>query len=577
MSPLPLSQTYAEAPHISQLALADQSIEQMQAHDWQGASKTYAEIVRSNPYSASHWFNYGYALHKSQRYKEAIRAWKKAIALGFGFDTKLWRKYVYLEEWWRSFGPKINAPWYMIARAQAQSGRNEEALKSLARALEGGFADEPSLAKEPDLAPLRDDPQFQGRFRALVGTPPEGLSREAQWHFDLDFMARRLEQIHYDIYRAVSRRRFRGTIEKLKARLSTLEDYQIIMEIRRIVAMIRDGHTVLYWPRSGPYALFNYPLECWLYSDGLYVQRAATSLAEIVGGRVLRIGNHRAETVLKAVEPLCSVDNTMGLKIHTAFMVGSPYALAALKLIEAADMDHLPLEVQKPDGTRITVELSRHTPFDGTWVWINAGATNPVPLSLDVHDTLWFQFLPKHNLVYCQCNGIAHEKEENFSAFFRRLTTFLTANNVDYLAIDLRYNSGGDSGLNQALLHALIRCDRINRRGHLFVLIGRMTFSAAQNLTSSLERETAAVFVGEPSGSRANFVGQSTEFTLPCSQLTLSCSSLYHQDAGISCDFRTWIEPDIVAETSSQDAANNRDPGMEAILKEIASTDPPHA
>jgi hypothetical protein len=51
--------------------------------------------------------------------------------------------------------------------------------------------------------------------------------------------------------------------------------------------------------------------------------------------------------------------------------------------------------------------------------------------------------------------------------------------------------------------------------------------------------------------------------------------SAYHQDAGNSCDFRLWIEPDIVAERSSGDATNNRDPAMEAILREISTCQHP--
>lgn len=46
---------------------------------------------------------------------------------------------------------------------------------------------------------------------------------------------------------------------------------------------------------------------------------------------------------------------------------------------------------------------------------------------------------------------------------------------------------------------------RINWRGALFVIIGRNTFSAAQNSATLLDRHTHAVFVGEPTGSRPSF------------------------------------------------------------------------
>ena len=46
----------------------------------------------------------------------------------------------------------------------------------------------------------------------------------------------------------------------------------------------------------------------------------------------------------------------------------------------------------------------------------------------------------------------------------------------------------------------------------------RLTFSAAQNTVTAIERETSAIFVGEPTGSRPNFIGEAIDFELPCSQ-----------------------------------------------------------
>lgn len=77
----------------------------------------------------------------------------------------------------------------------------------------------------------------------------------------------------------------------------------------------------------------------------------------------------------------------------------------------------------------------------------------------------------------------------------------------------------------QPLLHHILR------RGDLkvFVVIGRHTFSAAQNTATLLDRHTDAVFVGEPSGSRPNFVGETAPFVLPCSGVRANVSDVYWQ------------------------------------------------
>lgn len=161
--------------------------------------------------------------------------------------------------------------------------------------------------------------------------------------------------------------------------------------------------------------------------------------------------------------------------------------------------------------------------------------------------------------------------EESIKAFSKRLFEYVEQNSVEYLVIDLRRNGGGNNFLNQPLVHGLIKCDTINIHGHLFVIAGRQTFSAAMNGVADIEANTEAIFVGEPTGSRPNFVGETTIITLPCNTVRLSCSSLYWQRSHASDD-RMWIAPHPLAEMSSEDYRTNRDPAMETILAFIAES-----
>ena len=118
------------------------------------------------------------------------------------------------------------------------------------------------------------------------------------------------------------------------------------------------------------------------------------------------------------------------------------------------------------------------------------------------------------------------------------------SNDVDKLVIDLRWNGGGNNFLNRPLVHGLIRCDKVNQPGKLFVIVGRNTFSAAQCGATQIERYTDATFVGEPTGSCPNFVGESVMLELPYSKMTASISDLYWQNS-VAMDYRTWIGPQI--------------------------------
>jgi hypothetical protein len=168
--------------------------------------------------------------------------------------------------------------------------------------------------------------------------------------------------------------------------------------------------------------------------------------------------------------------------------------------------------------------------------------------------------------VYCQINLIRDTPNETLPQFGERLVKFINEHDVDGLILDLRWNNGGNTLLAQPFLHHLMRNEKINRRGSFFVVIGRRTFSAAQNLATFLERHTNAIFVGEPTGSSPNFVGEEEFFTLPYSGMSANVSELLWQSAW-PWDQRTWIAPTLYTPPTFAAFRRNQDPALEAIAE----------
>jgi hypothetical protein len=141
----------------------------------------------------------------------------------------------------------------------------------------------------------------------------------------------------------------------------------------------------------------------------------------------------------------------------------------------------------------------------------------------------------------------------------------LDSTSADALVIDLRMGDGGHMELYKPLIDGIIKRDAINKRGHLFVIIGRRTFAAGQGLANELAAGTEAILVGEPSGSKPKFLtGGGNFFELPYSQLVVHASDEYISGAH-SGDKRKWLAPDLVALMQSDDFRVNRDPSMEAV------------
>ncbi|HZE08716.1 MAG TPA: hypothetical protein VE110_08165, partial [Gemmatimonadaceae bacterium] len=100
--------------------------------------------------------------------------------------------------------------------------------------------------------------------------------------------------------------------------------------------------------------------------------------------------------------------------------------------------------------------------------------------------------------------------------------------------------------------------------GHLYVLTGRRTFSAAQMLVTELMKYTTSIFVGEPTASHGNHFGDSYRIVMPNSKVTVRVSTLWHQYLD-SRDKRMMIEPDIAAPLTFADYAAGRDPVLRAV------------
>ena len=193
-------------------------------------------------------------------------------------------------------------------------------------------------------------------------------------------------------------------------------------------------------------------------------------------------------------------------------------------------------------------------------------------------DPLWlrhidvpFHFEHVSDLLYVQINQVSNSPIETMAQFAQRLHDEIATTKPDKVAIDLRQNRGGDSSLIVPLIRVIIQSESIDRRGHLFGIIGPATFSAAQNLTDALEKYTTIVFVGESTGSKGNTFGDSRKIVLPNSGITVRAAIYYWQDWH-PLDKRDATTPQILAPLTMKEYRQKFDPAFDAILTYKAAT-----
>ncbi len=400
---------------------------------------------------------------------------------------------------------------------------------------------------------------------AAQNTAPK-LTAE-QWQADVRFLGDELPKKHRNAFHRMKREDFEREVKTLHDRVPSLSEDEIVVGLMKIVAMIKDGHTNIIprtYFRSGIY-----PVRFYLFSDGLFVRKAAPEYSEMVGGRVIKIGNLNAEEAFKTVSQAAFADNEMGLKNMTPVMLTVPEILAGLKIVDDKQKLNLVVEI---GGKQKTFEIRPTGTVDNLFQhpanWTDAVNKSNLPLYLKDPDNLyWFEYVKDQKLVYVQHNGIANKDSEPVADFYKRVLAFVEANDVEKFVLDIRNNGGGNNFLNRQVVIDLIK-SKINRRGRLFVITGRGTFSAAQNLTNQIEKYTEAIFVGEPTAAHPNHYGDNRPFTLPNSKLIVRASTLWWQDLDPR-DERFWTAPEIAAETSSEDYRSGRDAALQAVLEYV--------
>jgi len=379
-----------------------------------------------------------------------------------------------------------------------------------------------------------------------------------------------IEQNHPAPFRSIARQRFQAEVNELARRAPSISRNELLVGLLRFIALLgpRNGHTGLF-PGDPAHTrqLHLYPLRLYDFADGVYVIDAVDR--SLVGSRLVAIEGMPAAQVFDRVEPLVPRDNDWNLRGMAPHFVLTAEVLDGLGIVDgtsSADFTFARPDGQQAEASLGALPASRYVstfddPLHGHYPSIPPHAAKPLYLSGSAKP-LWARTLAGGRAVYMGYNAV----QGPTPAFLRSLGRLVRAPKVRRVIVDVRLNGGGDNTTYGALTE-LFGSKQVNRRGRLYLLTGRATFSAAANFAAEIDGDTRAIVVGEPTGGGVETYGDTFPVSLPAAGWTVHIAARYHERKKVPGDRRLAVEPDVRVDLTSAQYFAGRDPVLERALK----------
>lgn len=394
----------------------------------------------------------------------------------------------------------------------------------------------------------------------------------ADWQSDLKFLQQTVHKDYPFLFKNITSKDFDAEVDKLFKAMPAMKDHERLAGVSRIVSSFKYGHTNIDW-RESPVKYHVVPVNFYWFSDGIYVEGAEKKYEQIIGAKLLKVETVPVVQALAAVKPLVPSENDQYFKAHGLDFLTIPEALHAQRISKILK-NSITYTFEK-DGKIFDLNVTAVNAFrfprrygfvtaGADWLSVRNQSNTPNYLK-NLEKIYYYEYLPETKTVYVRHSQIQDDPGEPIPAFYKRVFEFIDKNDVEKLILDVRLNGGGNNYKNKPIVTGIIESKKINKPGKLFVIIGRRTFSACQNLVNELSNYTNALFVGEPTSENINFYGDNRRVELPKTKIPVFLSFAWWQDKP-QWENAPWLVPQLAVDMSFNEYKTNKDPVLEACL-----------
>lgn len=537
--------------------------------EWAAAALQYERIVKLNPRDSRSLENLALAIYFLGDYDRAASVQQQVLALS-------------------TPGSRRTAiTLYNLAAFRALAGHKESAIETLERAEASGYENGSHILGDSDFESLRDDSRFQDILTRMFGVGYTGFDKSGpsaeQMRRGVEILVETIASRHPDPYRHYSRKEWE---EQTQAAIDNTGDGNEVgyyADLQQLAGMVGDVHTGVFPLRESNVLRDFFEISVWDFDDGLYIRAAGPPYERLVGAKILAVQGIPANDAWATIMKKLPTENEWMSSYMAAFHMQFPAYLHALGLGDTAEQSRWTLLM--PDGEIEDVNMVASN---------SSGYLNAMNLSLGIQDTdgwieghdglsapplwlknrernYWYEHLEDAGAVYMQFALPRYDSNHPYEPFLAEMFGFIREHDdLDKLVIDLRLNGGGWDYMIHALVNHIVQTPKIDRPGHLFVLMGRLTQSAGVTFVVKMAPVTHAIFVGEPVGAHPNYFngpwGNHPALALPGTDIVFRVSTMMEQHSD-PIDNRHYIAPDIPTTMTYANYVTGRDPALEAALR----------
>jgi hypothetical protein len=349
---------------------------------------------------------------------------------------------------------------------------------------------------------------------------PENLLLSArQWREDLQFLARELPKRHANVFHFTPRERFEEAVADLDSRLANADADTAWVGLQRIVSLVGDAHTYLQTPQD---SASDIPIDIARFGEDYRIVSVDPGLESALGARVIKVGDVPVARAAELCKELFSRDENATASdsfVNNALTSGG--TLHGLGI--TSNRNFVRYTLIDDSGREFTIDARSLTS--------GAAPVRPFkekPLYMqNPEQPFACKYLAEARALYCNVRAIRDLRKPAAD-----MLNIIHERNPEKLVIDLRQDRGGDYTVGEKYLIRPVRdLSSINKKGHLFVLIGADTFSAAMNNSAQFHSQTEALLVGQEIGEKPNSYQEPRSMTLPNSHLTVRYSTRFYRFA----------------------------------------------